>query len=49
MASVGVGVIPTLDAAGHLLCILSVVGRAGINPVPTADACNNLAINELSK
>ena len=49
MASVGVGFIPTLAAAGHLFCILSAVGRTGINPVPTADACNTLAINELSK
>ena len=46
---VGVGFIPTLAAAGYLLCILSAVGRTGINPVPTADACNTLAINVLSK
>ena len=36
MASVGVGFIPTLAAAGYLLCILSAVGRTGINP--TLDA-----------
>ena len=40
---------PTLGAAGYLLCILSAVGRAGINPAPTADVCNTLAINGLSK
>ena len=45
----GAVVIPVLPAAGYLLCILSAVGRAGINPVPTVDACNTLAINGLSK
>ena len=40
---------PTLAAAGYLLCILSAVGRAGINPAPTAAECNTLAINRLSK
>ena len=29
------GFMPTLVAAGHLLCILSAVGRVGINPTPT--------------
>ena len=32
-----------------LFCILSAAGRTGINPVPTADVCNTLAINRLSK
>ena len=40
---------PSLAAAGYLLFILSAVGRTGINPVPTADVCNTLAINGLSK
>ena len=40
---------PTLAAARHLLFILSAAGRTGINPVPTADVCNTLAINGLSK
>ena len=40
---------PSLAAAGYLLFILSAVGRTGINPVPTADVCNALAINGLSK
>ena len=40
---------PSLAAAVHLLFILSAVGRTGINPVPTADVCNALVINELSK
>ena len=31
----------------YLLCILSAVSRAGINPAPTADVCNTLAINGL--
>ena len=31
-----------------LFCILSAAGRTGINPVPTADVCNTLAINGLS-
>ena len=44
----GVGFIPTLAAAGYLLCILSAVGRTGINPIPTADVCNTLDINGLS-
>ena len=35
------GFIPTLAAAGYLLCILSAVGRAGINPAPTE--CSNAA------
>ena len=48
-ANLGVGLIPTLAAAGYLLCILSAVGRTGINPIPTVDACNTLAINGLSK
>ena len=39
----------SLAAAGYLLCILSAVGRTGINPVPTADVCNTLAINGLLK
>ena len=30
-SNVGVGFIPTLAAAGYLLCILSAVGRTGIN------------------
>ena len=38
-SNVGVGFIPTLAAAGHLLCILSASGRAGINPAPTVDTC----------
>ena len=41
--------IPILAAAWHLLFILSAVGRTGINPIPTADVCNALAINGLSK
>ena len=45
---VGAWFIPALAAAGYLLCILSAVGRTGINPVPTADVCNTLAINGLS-
>ena len=49
LGQVGVGFIPTLAAAGHLLCILPVAGRTGINPIPTADACNALAIDELLK
>ena len=44
---VGVGFIPTLAAAGYLLCILSAVGRAGINPAPTADECCNDLIIKL--
>ena len=40
---------PSLAAAVHLLFILSAVGRTGINPVPTVDVCNTLAINGLSK
>ena len=48
-ANVGVGFIPTLAAVGHLLFILSAVGRTGINPIPTADVCNTLSINGLSK
>ena len=40
---------PSLAAAGHLLCILPVAGRTGINPVPTADAYNTLVINVLPK
>ena len=40
---VGVGIIPTLAAAWHLLCILSAVSRTGINPIPTADECYNAA------
>ena len=48
--SCGVATLPLiLAAAGHLLCILSVAGRTGINPIPTADACNALAIDELLK
>ena len=39
----------SLAAAGYLLFILSAVGRAGINPAPTADVCNTLVINGLSK
>ena len=47
-SKVGVGFIPTLAAAGHLLCILSAVGRTGINPAPTADeCCNDLIIRLL--
>ena len=46
---VGVGVIPILAASGYLHQFLLVVGRTGINPVPTADMCNTLAINGLSK
>ena len=42
-----VGFIPTLAAAGNLLCILSAVGRTGINPAPTVDVCNTLVINGL--
>ena len=33
--AVGVGFIPSLAAAGNLLCILSAVGRPGINPAPS--------------
>ena len=40
---------PSLAAEGYLLFILSAVGRTGINPVPTADVCNALVINGLSK
>ena len=40
---------PSLAAEGYLLFILSAVGRTGINPVPTVDVCNALAINGLSK
>ena len=43
------GFMPSLAASGHLLCILSAVGRTGINPVPTADVCKTLVINGLSK
>ena len=39
---------PIIAAAGYLLCILSAVGRTGINHVPTADVCNTLVINGLS-
>ena len=47
-SNVGVGFIPTLAAAGHLLCILSAVGRAGINPAPTAaECCNAFIIKQL--
>ena len=46
---VGVGFIPILASAGYLHQFLLVVGRTGINPVPTADTCNTLAINGLSK
>ena len=46
-SKVGVGFIPTLAATGHLLCILSTVGRAGINPAPTADECCNDLIIKL--
>ena len=39
---------PTFAAAVHLLCILSAVGRTGINPIPTADeCCNDLIIKKL--
>ena len=48
-STVGVGFIPTLAAAGYLLQFLLVVGRTGINPVPTVDVCNTLAINGLLK
>ena len=48
-ATVGVGFIPTLAAAVCLLQFLSVAVRTGINPIPTADVCNTLAINGLSK
>ena len=40
---------PSLPAAFFLLFLLSAVGRTGINPVPTEDVCNTLAINGLSK
>ena len=40
---------PSLAAEGYLLFILSAVGRTGINPVPTVDVCNTLAINGLLK
>ena len=46
---VGVGFIPSLAAAVCLLQFLSVAGRTGIKPIPTADVCNTLAINGLSK
>ena len=39
----------SLAASGYLLFILSVAGRTGINPVPTADVCNTLSINGLSR
>ena len=44
----GAWFIPALAAAGYWLCILSAVGRTGINPVPTVDVCNTLAVNRLS-
>ena len=49
LPSAGEGFMSSLAAAGYLLFILSAVGRTGINPVPTADVCNTLAINGLSK
>ena len=45
----GKGFMSSLAAAGYLLFILSAVARTGINPVPTADVCNTLAINRLSR
>ena len=44
----GAGFIPALAAAWYLHQFLRVAGRTGINPVPTADVCNTLAINGLS-
>ena len=38
-----------IKAARVFACILSAVGRTGIGPVLTADVCNTLAINGLSK
>ena len=37
------------EYVGAFLLAAAAVGRTGINPVPTADVCNTLAINELSK
>ena len=38
---------PSLVAAGHLLCLLSAVGRVGINPTPTvAGCCKRLIISD---
>ena len=41
------GFIPIIAAAVHLLFILSAVGRVGMNPTPTLDACNALVVSEL--
>ena len=46
--NVGVGFIPTLAAAGYLHQFLSAVGRAGMNPAPTAaECCNAFIIKQL--
>ena len=43
------GVIPAFAAAWYLHQFLHVADRTGINPVPTADVCNTLVINGLSR
>ena len=48
-ATVGAWFIPALAAAGYLHQFLLVADRTGINPIPTADVCNTLAISGLSK